>query len=227
MNKEFWYQKWQVKDIGFNQSQPNRLLQRYISLLNLKPGSGIFVPLCGQSIDMLWLAEQGYLVTGLELSPIACEAFFGDHKLPMEIVEIDEYRLYCGDRITIICGDFFKLVPAILNNIDAIYDRAALIALPNELRKQYARLLMNCLGSTGTMLLLSLTYCPNMMETPPFSVTEDEIRALYGADFDIDLLYEEPCEVPAHLKVKGVKKASEQAYLLSRQIVQSHDSTLA
>jgi thiopurine S-methyltransferase len=216
MDKEYWHHKWQAREIGFNQSIPNKLMQRYFSTLQLAPGSRVFVPLCGQSIDMLWLASQGYQVVGVELSSIACSAFFNEHKIPVKIREIDGFILYISEDVTLFSGDFFKLNNEILGEINAVYDRAALIALPENTRKSYARHLTQLMVSGTTMLLITTTYNQNEMQGPPFSVDEQEIRALYGAHFAINPLYRKQFDVPPHLQSKGLLQATENAFLLVR-----------
>lgn len=158
MDKEYWYRKWQSKEIGFNQLQPNNLMQRYFPSLKLKIGCRIFVPLCGQSIDMLWLARQGYQVIGVELSQVACSAFFKENKIPVKITETKDFTLYSSEEITIFCGDFFKLDGVILDKIDAVYDRAALIALPPDVRKSYSKRLIELTTPATTMFLITTVY---------------------------------------------------------------------
>lgn len=189
MNKEYWHQKWQSKEIGFNQLQPHKLMQRYFSSLKLTSGSHVFVPLCGQSIDMLWLAGQGYQVIGVELSQIACSNFFKENKIPVKITEINHFIIYSSDEITIFCGDFFKTNQAMLDKVDAVYDRAALIALPVDARKSYSEHLIELMMPMTAMFLITTMYNQNDMQGPPFSVDEDEVVALYSARFDINQLY--------------------------------------
>jgi thiopurine S-methyltransferase len=217
MDEEYWHQKWQERDIGFNQSLPNKLMQRYFSTLQLAPGSRVLVPLCGQSIDMLWLASQGYQVIGVEISSIACSAFFIENKIPVKIKEIDNFTLYSSEKITLFSGDFFKLDNEILGEIDGVYDRAALIALPDNIRKSYARHLTQLMVPDTKMLLITTSYDQNEMQGPPFSVEEREIRALYETHFEIKTLYRKQFDVPPHLKRKGLLQATENVYVLVRQ----------
>lgn len=219
MNKEYWQQKWEIKDIGFNQLQPNKLMQHYFSLLKLTPGCRVFVPLCGQSIDMLWLAGQGYQVIGIEFSQVACDAFFKENKIPVKITKTNDLILYSSDEISIFCGDFFKLERAILGKIDAVYDRAALVALPNDARKSYAEHLIELMAPATQMFLITTMYNQNEMEGPPFSVDEDEVVALFSTHFDINQLYNKQFEIPTHLQTRGLLQAAEQAYFLTKQVV--------
>lgn len=109
MDKDYWYQKWQSKDIGFNQSQPHKLMQRYFPSLKLKPDCRVFVPLCGQSIDMLWLAEQGYQVIGIELSQVACSAFFEENKIPVKVIKEKKFTLHTSKKLLFFVAIFLIL----------------------------------------------------------------------------------------------------------------------
>ena len=216
MEKAFWQQKWESNEIGFNQQQPNELLLRYFRTLNLRQQSRVFVPLCGKSIDMLWLVNQGYKVIGVELSQIACDAFFNENKIPVEITQSDKFTVYQSERLTLLSGDLFDLNKETLGKVDAVFDRAALIALPAELRQRYATFLMNLIEPGTPMLLITNTYDQNEMNGPPFSVDERDVFSLYGDRFNIKQLYNQPAEsIPPHLRAKGLTNVSEEVYYLS------------
>ena len=190
-------------------------MQRYFSSLKLTPGCRVFVPLCGQSVDMLWLASQGYEVIGVEFSQVACDAFFKENKIPVKITETSDFVLYSSDEITIFSGDFFKLNRAVLGKIDAVYDRAALVALPAAARQSYSKHLIELMNPMAAMFLITTAYHQDVMQGPPFSVDEKEVLMLYRAYFDVNQLYSKPFEVPTHLRVKGLLHATEQAYSLT------------
>lgn len=215
MDKEYWYQKWQSNDIGFNQAQPNKHMQRYFSSLKISPGSRVFVPLCGQSIDMIWLIEQGYEVVGVEISEIACRNFFNENKIPVTITRMKDFIVYRSQKIIIFCGDFFKINQRILDKIDVVYDRAALIAMPFDARKSYSEHLMELMESAKLMFLITIKYKQKEMQGPPFSVGEEEVSTLYSARFDIEQLFSKKFSVPLHLSSKGLHQCIEQVYVLT------------
>lgn len=215
MHKKYWHQKWQFNEIGFNQKQPNELMRQYFDSLNLKQSSRVFVPLCGKSIDMLWLANKGYHVVGVELSPIACEAFFIENNISFTVMQSDKFMVFKSDTITLLSGDFFDLNKSILGTVNAVFDRAALVALPSKLRRRYVESLINLLEPATLMFLIVVTYEQNMMNGPPFSVSENEVTELYGDYFSIKQLYDESAEkISKHLQAKGLTQASEQVYYL-------------
>lgn len=215
----YWNQKWQTNDIAFNQEEPNELLKQFLPTLNLKPGDKIFVPLCGKSIDMFWLLQQDYVVTGIELSSQACEAFFQEYQIPYLRKQLDAFTLFYNEKISLFAGDFFDLDASVLGTMNAVFDRAALIALPDNLRKQYAAKMISLLNKNTIILLISSTYNQQEMSGPPFSVGEKEINQLYSEYFHIKkLLDREAASIPPHLQAKGLTAASEQLYLLSKII---------
>ena len=217
MDKQYWHAKWQQLDIGFNQTSPNVLLQKFLPQFGLTAGMKIFVPLCGKTVDMLWLLEQGYEVIGVELSPLACEAFFKDYGIQVTVTQHHDFIVYKNHdkKITLFCGDFFGLNREILGHIDLIYDRAALIALPEEVRFKYVNHLINLFDLETKIFLITTHFDQSQIQGPPFSVGEHEVHALYPPNFTIQQLYNKPIQsIAAHLKTKGLMQAHEQAYVI-------------
>src|SRR5689334_14113812 len=133
MNPDFWHQRWHDNQIGFHQAAPTPLLLKHWPSLGVPAGAKVFVPLAGKSLDMLWFASQGHRVLGVELSKLAVEQFFAEHGLQPDIETTRYGAHYRAGGIELINGDAFALDPAILADCGAVFDRAALIALPPEL----------------------------------------------------------------------------------------------
>lgn len=215
MTETYWQEKWKSNQIGFHQSKFNPLMTQYFPSLNLKPGSVIFVPLCGKSLDMVWFANQGFKVVGIELCDLACKDFFEENNISVEVSATDQFTVYKSENITLYTGDYFKLTTQQISHIDAVYDRAALIALPTELRQQYASHLMELLSPESKMLLIVMSYNQQEMTGPPFSVDENEVTKLYGARFTIKQLHTNTVtKISDHLRVKGLTCATDQVYSL-------------
>ncbi len=140
----------------------------------------MFVPLCGKSLDLLWLAGQGHPVLGVEISPVGVESFFQENGLKPQVTDAPPFRRYQVDELTVLCGDFFALTPGHLQGVTAVFDRASLIALPPELRPRYAEHLQGLLRPETRILLVTLDYDQAEMAGPPFSVGEDEVRKTPG-----------------------------------------------
>lgn len=218
MDKAFWDERWQRRDIGFHQPHIHEQLQRFWPDLGLPVGSSVFVPLAGKSRDMVWLAAQGHRIVGIELSEIAIREFFLEggqqpeqsSDSPFDIYSVGPFRLYRGD--------FFDLTASALQDVHAVYDRAALIALPADKRRQYADKLAALIPVEAKILLIGLSYPENEMSGPPFSVPKEEVERLYGKLFDVSVLEErERLEFSPSLKRRGVTSLIETAYLLKRK----------
>ena len=201
MNAEFWHSRWQEKRIGFNQSAVNPLLMKYFKQLNLPAGSRIFVPLCGKSIDMAWLAAQGYNVVGVELVETAIQAFFTEQNISYIVRQhadnpaIKYYQgQLSGQTITLWVADIFALTAEDIGSVNAIYDKAALIALPADMRVKYSAQ-MCYLSANAPQFIITLTYDQSKKEGPPFSVSSEQIQQYYGNSYQITELASESASI--------------------------------
>lgn len=188
MDPGFWRQRWQDNEIGFHQAEPTPLLQKHWPAVGAPAGGKVFVPLAGKSLDMLWFAAQGHRVLGVELSPLAVTQFFDEHALQPEIFETRYGTHHRAGDIELICGDAFALDAAILADCSAVFDRAALIALPPALRERYVGELHPRLPAECRGLLITLEYPQHEKAGPPFSVAEAEVRERYGPEWSVELL---------------------------------------
>jgi thiopurine S-methyltransferase len=218
MDPEFWHARWAANQIGFHQQEINDHLQRHWHGLGLPPGSRILVPLCGKSLDMLWLREQGHAVVGIEISALAVAAFFREHDMTPVIREADGYSCWSFDEIEIFCGDFFRLTPATIGTLDGCYDRAALVALPGTLRPRYATHLADLLPPACRGLLVTMEYPPGEMDGPPFAVARTEVERLYSGRFAVAHL-EQFDALPANpgFRDRGLTRLTEHVWALRRR----------
>jgi len=182
MDHAFWLQRWQENKTAFHEGAVNALLSRSFDRLALTPGDRVFVPLCGKTVDLAWLAAQGCRVVGIELSRSAVEAVFADMGVAPEISELGKLILFRTDGIEVFVGDIFVLSAEALGPVDAVYDRAALVALPEAMRVSYAAHLA-AITNTARQLLITFDYDQAQMEGPPFSVDGDEVASLYGRHY--------------------------------------------
>lgn len=212
MEPDFWHRKWQRNEIAFHEGRPNALLVRHIDRLSLKAGSHVFVPLCGKSTDLGWLMARGLRVSGAELSRDAVDQLFADLGLEPAVTQTGSLTHYRAPGIDIHVGDVFALSADMLGRVDAVYDRAALVALPAAMRARYAGHLTRITG-TAAQLLICFEYDQSLMDGPPFSVDAEEVRSLYDRDYALSRL--ERVEVAGRLK--GAVEATESVWLLERR----------
>lgn len=184
---DFWHSRWENNLTGFHLDEVNPYLVANWPALKLKAKTRVFVPLCGKTVDLIWLAEQGHQVVGIELSHLAAEAFFSENQLTVEAKKIGNFELWQSENISILCGDIFDLTAEILGPVDAVYDRASLVALPLAMRQDYAAKLTE-LAPSAPKLLVTLEYDQSKMDGPPFSVSKDEVLALYETKYRVKQL---------------------------------------
>ena len=216
MHTDFWLERWEQNQIGFHEQEINSHLQEFWGTLNIPKGSTIFVPLCGKSRDILWLLSQGYQVIGVEISPLAVKNFFSENNLQARVTDCDNFQCWETDGLSIYLGNFFDLSSMQLATCKAIYDRAALIALPPEMRQQYVEHLNNIAQTLSHSLLVTLEYGQHEMSGPPFSVDENEVQSLFRNTCNIELLFaEDILQDNDNFRERGLSSLVEKVYQLS------------
>ena len=188
MNIDFWKTRWLEKQTGFHLDKVNPCLTTYWPALEIDKGATVFVPLCGKSLDLIWLASQGFRVLGVECSELAIQQFMSENRLHYQHEIYGNYNTFSTSSIDLLQGDYFFLEKSHLKNVVAVYDRAALVAMPVEMRTRYVDLQLSLLPDHASILLVTLEYDQSLMSGPPFSVTQQEVMELYKEVFEITLL---------------------------------------
>lgn len=211
MDASFWHDRWAKNELGWHERDFNPALTAHIGKLGLEAGSRVFVPLCGKTRDIAWLLQQGYRVAGSELSETAVQQLFAELGVKPTATDAGALRCYSAKGIDVFAGDIFALTADQLGPVTAIYDRAALVALPPAMRERYARHLVALTGS-APQLLVCFEYDQNLMAGPPHSVPAPEVWRQYGSTYRLTLAY-------AHTMPEGLKgmPASELVWLLERK----------
>jgi len=209
LDAQFWQHRWQNNEIGFHLSDTNPLLIAHFDAMKLSQGSRVFLPLCGKTKDIAWFLSKGMTLVGAELSRLAVEQLFDELGLNPSITSQHGMEVFRSEHIEILNGDFFSLSAGDLGQVDAIYDRAALIAMPETMRTQYALHLM-AITAKARQLLITLDYDQQMMDGPPFSVTANEVTKHYNEHYQLSLLGDYPIEGG----VKGKCPGNEKVWLL-------------
>ncbi len=211
MDHGFWHAKWEKNEIAFHEREANRLLVSHFDALSLEAGSRVFLPLCGKTRDIPWLLSKGFRVAGAELSEIAVRQLFEEMGVQPAISRLGPLVHYGADGVDLYAGDFFDLTGNVLGPVDAVYDRAALVALPADMRAKYAAHLV-AMTDNAPQLLICYEYDQALQPGPPFSVTRDEVHRHYAHLFELKHLMS--IEVPGGLR--GTCPAKESVWLLQR-----------
>lgn len=214
MDPDFWHNRWKNNQIGFHIDQVNPLLKEHFSVLCLKKGDCIFLPLCGKTLDIHWLLDQGLFVVGVELSSIAIIQLFEDLGIKPNIEEEEKFVIYSSEGIRIYVGDFFDLTESKLGEVQAVYDRAALVALPSAMRKNYTKKLME-LTRISNQLTIVFDYDQTQMDGPPFSLSDREIKSHYEDFYELKLIYNEP--VASRFRANPEMKVLEKVWSLNQK----------
>lgn len=211
MDTSFWHNRWQTNQTGWHERAVNPLLTTHFPSLRVPSGGRVFVPLCGKSLDLGWLLGCGYAVAGAELSELAVTQLFAELGMEARISEIGTLKLFRGEKIDIFVGDIFDLTREILGPVDAVYDRAALVALPETIRPRYTAHLKT-ITALAPQLVIGYEYDQTVVPGPPFSVTGDELRRHYSDSYTLTPLAR--MDVPGGLK--GKCPATEHIWRLTR-----------
>jgi len=201
IDERFWHERWEKNEIPFHEKRTNPVLRKHFVRLSLKKGARVFVPLCGKTLDIHWLLAKGYRVAGAELSPMAVEQLFAELGVKPQISKMAGAHgsKYSARNIDIFVGDIFGVTRKRLGRVDAIYDRAALVALPEKVRERYAAHLMR-ITNGAAQLLVTFDYDQKAMDGPPFSISNSELAERYGKRYELVLLAS--ARVPGGLKGK-------------------------
>ena len=179
-----WLKFWENNETNWHGDKITQELVEYFELFELEPRDKVFVPLCGKSLDMLYIMNQGFSVVGVEISEIGVRQFFSENNLTYKITKVDDFDLYSSENLEIYCGDFFSLTSKHLNNVKAVLDSKSLIALEPDLRQKYVKYLNDIISVGARILLVTLQYPQHQMSGPPFSVDKSEVESLFSMTFE-------------------------------------------
>ncbi|KAB7771348.1 thiopurine S-methyltransferase [Xanthomonas maliensis] len=218
METDFWLQRWQDAQTGFHQQEVMPLLQKHWPALQLPSHARVLVPLCGKTLDMHWLGAQGHRVLGVEISPLAVAQFFDDAGLHPQRHTSAAGEHFIAGAIEIICGDAFALDASVLADCTAVYDRAALVALPNALRQRYLQTTYARLPAACRGLLITLDYPQAERDGPPFAVDTAAVHALFDPQWRVHQLEERAIlDQEPRFRAEGVTALTTGVYRLQRR----------
>lgn len=211
---QFWNERWINNQIGFHQSRPHPALVKFADLFY--EHHTVLVPLCGKTLDMIFLKERGHHVIGVEFSEIAILDFIRENNLSMQKSVEGEFAVWRGQGLTLYQGDFFNLTSEHFKDVTAAYDRASMVAFDPDERRRYAAFLKTHARQLQKLLVVVFNYGA-IPGGPPYSVINEEIEALYGDTFDLKLLLEESFPLREALKERGAQFEKEMSWEFTRR----------
>ena len=214
---EFWKTRWAAGQIAFHQAKTNPHLERHLAWLTGGVRARLLVPLCGKSNDLAYLANLGHPVVGIEMVEQAVVDFFAEHALVPTRAKEEKLERFTAEEVELLRADFFDVTRADVGSVSGAFDRAALIALPPELRARYVPHLVELLAPGARILLVTLNYDQLVMSGPPFSVPGAEVRALFAPTCEVELLEQHECLEEAdnaRFKTRGLRSMEEQVWSL-------------
>lgn len=214
INNEFWIKRWAEGKTGFHQADVNPKLIEFAERFLDGKSKHAYVPLCGKTKDMLFLVEQGLKVSGSEVSSLAIKSFFSENKLSFE----QDTGVYRSEKITLYAQDFFELNPGRETPVDFIYDRAAMVAMPHERHKAYAKHLLDILKPGGKILLISFDYDLTEMSGPPFALSEAVIRNCFETAQIEQLSERSILEDEPKFRDRGLSRLSEAVWQIEKAL---------
>ena len=143
----------------------------------------IFVPMCGKTPDMLWLAEQGHAITGVEINARYIKAFFREADLEYTLrseqftatKKVNVYEAK-GKDITLYQCDIFDYNVEVSGQFDAIWDQSAIPVVnekgPRQL-KRYTSLMQALLKPDGRHMVEVCKHGSNFVD-------EKMLKSLFG-----------------------------------------------
>ncbi len=215
MELSYWQSRWRKGNIGFHMDEGYPGLKKHWEKLSIGSSCKVLVPLCGKSMDLIWLAQRTELVTGVEVADEAVESFFSENNLSPTVSNKGLFEIWRANNIEIWKGDFLKFPEHNTVTFDLIYDKAALVALPQDFRKKYVQKIIRLTGKGAIYLLHHFIYPENEMTGPPFSVTPNEIDTLFQ-NYDQTILEDNELEIHKFEKFRqrGLKTGLRERLLL-------------
>lgn len=229
MEQSFWTDRWAEGQTGWHADQPNPFLLAHVDELHTQSGDAVLVPLCGKTLDLGWLEEFGRHPIGVEWAEEAVAAHFEDEgRQPVREPLADGVECWHAGGTAILCADWFAVTRDHLHAsaeavgarrpVRAWWDRAALIALPREVRARYAAHLQSLFDADARGLLLGLEYPQQELDGPPFSVEPPEVHTLFDSGCDVEeLAWQDALPHSPTRQAQGLTRFEERLYRLRRR----------
>lgn len=183
LTAEDWHKRyWEDNNLYFHCEEPHDMLVKFYDRICGERNERIFLPLCGKSVDLMWLANRGHEVVGLEFSDIAVKAVFEESNQEYNVLTQDNFDVYKAKNVplTIYKGDFFLITNKLLGKFDAVWDRGGFTAIEAERRSEYVKILLTLLQETGKVLLFSVNFDTSSYGGPPYPASIENVKDYFG-----------------------------------------------
>jgi thiopurine S-methyltransferase len=215
MHKE-WAGYWAEGRTGFHRSAVHEVLERHWERLAPTADRRVLVPLCGKTLDLPWLASRCAEVVGSEWVEQAVQTFFAEQGLSPDKVALAEHQRYSSANLSLVQGDFMTLQASEIGRFEACWDRAAMVALPQQVRDRYVPSLVSLMQPGGRILLVTYDTEKPIEEGPPYCVRPGEAARRYAAFGQVTLLesIEHTPENNPKVREKGLPWMREDVFLV-------------
>ncbi|XP_052776657.1 probable thiopurine S-methyltransferase [Mya arenaria] len=186
MSVNDWDYRWSLGQTKFHMPKVHPMLQKHMDRLTQGNNkASVFVPLCGKTLDMKWLLDEGYEVIGNGFADSACRRFFEEHNIPYTSTPLTGtegvlYEAKDGTPIKLYRCDCFHLSSNLCGRFDCIWDRAGFVALPVKDRIRYARVMVELLKKDGRYLLDCFLVDNSVFGGPPFNCDQNDVEIAFG-----------------------------------------------
>lgn len=192
-SKETWEKDWTTDNPEFHFKEVNSMLiKQHNEFTAGRNNLRILVPLCGKSLDMVWLADQGHTVVGVELIRKGIEAFLRDNKLthreePITLgpeIQGTIFKVNEKDISLFECSIFDFSFEVAGRQFDCIWDRGSMTAInmmKEERLTQYRDIMLACLKPDGRYFLEF--FAPESPEGMPSTfkfISKKSVTKLFG-----------------------------------------------
>jgi len=165
MSKQFWEDRWNTNQIGWDLGEVSPPLKNYVNQLNNK-SIQILIPGCGNAYEAEYLHQNGFLnVFIVEIAIGAIESFK------------KRYPTFPSENI--IHSNFFDLTM----QFDLIIEQTFFCALNPKMRVDYVKQMTNLLKTDGK--LVGLLFNTDFVDGPPFGGNKNEYLDLFSNQFEL------------------------------------------
>jgi SAM-dependent methyltransferase len=169
-----WNDRYRDGELPWDTGRPSSELQRAVSRNSIRPCRALELG-CGTGTNSVWLAQQGFEVTGVDVAPLAVE-------------RAEQRARAAGVKAHFVVADLLRL-PDLAGPFAFFFDRGCYHAVRRDAPRQYAPAVAQHLASGARGLVLAGNAREPHDPGPPV-VTEEEIRDELGLAFDILDLHE-------------------------------------